>query len=209
MDQLGETGRKYCRNFALGPGDGQLHVQVRRANSRISPPGRKRLSACLQLRRLVAAFDQLAGKEAPAGHVRAQLRVLQPPPSVGHFASGDSHQPLQPDSFHIRTGRQMTSQQSLHLWRLLAQNRYLLSSGEDDGQTTAKIGRSIFRFGDSQEDLEKLSTGVSVHAMAIEKLVVDSIRHRRTVTSQQFVNVVVTLLPPALQTVDGRMIFGG
>ena len=103
----------------------------------------------------------------------------------------------------------MTSQQSLHLWRLLAQNRYLLSSGEDDGQSTAKIGRSIFRFGDSQKDLEKLSTGVSVHAMAIDKLVVDSIRHRRTVTSQQFVNVVVTLLPPALQTVDGRMIFGG
>ena len=66
-----------------------------------------------------------------------------------------------------------------YTWRLLAQNRYLLSSGEDDGQATAKIGRSIFRF----EYLDKLSTGVSVHAMAIDKLAVDSIRRRWAVTS--------------------------
>ena len=78
----------------------------------------------------------------------------------------------------------MTREQSLHLCRLLAQNRYLLSSGEDDGQATAKkIGRLIFRLEDLQKDLDKLSTGVSVRAMAIEKLAVDSIRRRWTVTA--------------------------
>ena len=64
------------------------------------------------MRRLFVAFSQLAGKEAPAGHLRAQLRVGNHLQLVNvkakYFASGDIHQPLQPDSFHIRTDGQMT-----------------------------------------------------------------------------------------------------
>ena len=144
MDQLGET--KVLPEFCLGvletAGCSSPASQFKNFTA-----GHKTPSARLQLRRLVA----------PAGHLRAQLRVRQPP-LVG--------QPLQPDSFHIRTEGQMTREQPLHLCRLLAQNRYLMSSGkyEDDGQAMVKIGRSIFQFEDLKNKLDKLSTGVSVHA---------------------------------------------
>ena len=74
----GWNGQKVLGTLPYGPGNGRLLVQ--RANSRTLSPGRKRHSARLHMRRLFVAFSQLAGKEAPAGHLRAQLRVRQPPP---------------------------------------------------------------------------------------------------------------------------------
>ena len=191
MDQLGETGKKYWEVCI-----GALETAGRLRPSLVSrsenfTAGRKRPSARLNygdFSQRLAHWLEKTRLPATWGHSYAYGNHLQLI-KAKYFASGDIHQPLQPDSFHIRTDGQMTREQSLHLWRLLAQNRYLLSSGAGDGQGMVKIGRSTFRFEDLQKDLDKLSTGVSVHAMAIEKLAVDSIRRRRAVTAQQFVNL--------------------
>ena len=191
MDQLGETDKKYW-TFCLGA----LETAGYLSNSgepirefyRRAENGLPLVCNFGDLSQRLAHWLEMKRRPATYGHSYAYGNHRQLA-KAKYFASGDIHQPLQPDTFHIRTDGQMTSQQSLHLWRLLAQNRYLLSSGEDDGQATAKIGRSIFRFENLKKDLDKLSTGVSVHAMAIEKLAVDSIRRRRAVTAQQFVNL--------------------
>ena len=180
MDQLGETDKKYW-TFCLGA----LETAGYLSNSgepirefyRRSENGLPLVCNFGDLSQRLAHWLEMKRRPATYGHSYAYGNHRQLA-KAKYFASGDIHQPLQPDSFHIRTDGQMTREQSLHLCRLLAQNRYLLSSGEDDGQATAKIGRSIFRF----EYLDKLSTGVSVHAMAIDKLAIDSIRRRRAVT---------------------------
>ena len=104
----GRNGQKVLGILPWGSGDGRLIVQVRRANSRILPPGRKRPSARLQLRWLVAAFGLLAGNETPRhGHSYAYGNHRQLV-KAKYFASGEILR------FYIRTDEQMTREQYLH-----------------------------------------------------------------------------------------------
>lgn len=101
-------------------------------------------------------------------------------------------EPLQAESFSS-TILELTSEQSIDIWKKLLSSRFLISDRTDIATAIGRMGKSLFRDDELLKDLKSLSISYAIYREPIKRFISKALVEQRLVSLDEFKQTFIAL----------------